>query len=1106
MKNIKLILRISVELLMFVGMITISASTSYAQNSTGSISIRVTDTTGAVLPDVVVTVTGTDTGAQIRQLKSNTDGIANVPQVPPGRYNIEVSLQGFKTFQQVAVDVQVGATVTLTPALQIGASTDSVTITGETPLIEDKSQTVQQVIEAKELTDIPLNGRNYIQAANYIPGVVPENGGRDNSFVAYGNNGLQNAFLLDGARNVNYLRGLDNEQRDMVRPPLDALQEFTVQTSNYSAEFGASAGAVVNAITKSGTNKYHGSAYDFIRNDAADAKTYFYNPVSAPRKPQLVQNQYGGSLGGHIIKDKLFYFAAYEGVHTKASTFNKGVVPSDLERTGDFSQSKYPIYDPSTTTLVGTTYTRAQFAGNKILPTSINALGQQLVNLYPHANDVSADGFTHYYDYNIPSLADTKNGIGRLDWVLNARNSAFVRYGETLNNTFTGVGLPGAQDPGNSRVDSKGLGLGYTRIITSNLLNDLRFSWTTVNDHGQGTLPLNSYIPGLLDAAITEGIPIFNVTNFGSLGSEAVGNSPLSKTSGVWDWADNVSWSHGSHLWKFGGEVLWIRPNTSAASNGRGSLTFTGAFTQLPTTSATRTTSGSAVADFLLGYANSVGTGTTLHSQERGWYYGGYANDQWTVTPNLTLNYGLRYEVFTPFYDTNNGLGNFVTDVNSPLYLQYIKAGLDTRLPRALIYTDTNNIAPRVGLAYRVPHVKDMTVRSSYGIFYAQDQGSGITSRLSNNPPYNNYGAINQSSDQINTSTAFYLSATQTIPRPVPVTPASFVLLPTYTGGLTSWNTHMRTGYVQEWSLSVQKQLPSNMLVEVNYVGNHAIHLLGASNVNQPLVLNATTVQSRRPLSAVTQSAVNQIGDWNASQYEGVSAKLEKRFSHGVEFRNSLTYGRSFNLLGNSLDTCDTCGNSDALQNSYDHASNWGPSDYDIHLRYALTGAFESPFGHNHALLANNGIASAVLGGWVVSPIYTWQSGAPVTPGESDLANSGQTNRPNRTCDANAGAPRTIAKWFNTQCFVGQPQFTFGNSRKGSVYAPGQNQLNANIQRNFPVPHWKDSNLNFRLEGFNVLNHPQFSTPNLTLGSTAFGTITSAGTQRQLQAAVRLTF
>lgn len=1081
----------------------LSATMLHAQNSTGAISITVFDAGGAAVPNAQVVVTGTDTGVQLRSLTTNDHGIAEVPLVPPGNYNVSITASGFKTYQQKSVNVQVGATVTLRPALELGSANDAVTVTAEAPLIEDKSQTVQQVIENKELTDIPLNGRNYIQAANFIPGVVPQNSGRDNSFVAYGNDGLQNSFLLDGARNVNYIRGLDNGQRDMVRPPLDALQEFTVQTSNYSAEFGAGAGAILNAITKSGTNKWHGSAYDFIRNKVLDARPYNFT-TTAVNKQQLVQNQYGGSFGGHIIRDKVFFFGAYEGRHTKSSSQNNGAVPTALERTGDFSQSKYIVYDPTTTRLVNGSYVRTPFAGNKIPTAQLNSIGQQLAALYPLPNATSAtDPFTHYYTSFIPSKTDVKNGIGRVDYTISSKDSIFARYGETLSNAFTGVGLPGAQDPGNSRVDSKGLGAGYTRIITQSLLNELRFSWTSLADDGLGTVARKEFITGLLDPNLSEGWPTFAVTSLGTIGSEAVGNSPLHKTSGVWDWADNVSWSHGKHLTKFGGEMMWIRPNTQAASNGRGGLSFTGAFTQLPTA---RSTSGYGLADMLLGYANNLNTGTILKSEERGWYYGGYANDQWTISPNLTINYGVRYEIFMPFYDVNNGEANFITDPDSPLYLQYIKAGIDKRLPRALVYADKNNLAPRVGFAYRVPNVKDMTLRGSFGMFYSQDQGLGITSRLSTNPPYNNYGAISQSSDQLNTSSAFYLSTSTSIPRPPAVNPATFTFDPTYTGTITSWVEHMQYGYVSQWSLSAQKQLPWGLLAEVNYVGNHGVHLLGRSNLNQPKVLNSTSVASRRPFLGYTAAAtLNQIGDWNASQYEGLSAKVEKRFAQGVQFRNSITYGRTFSLLSQALDVNDNSTAGDTLQDAYNHAVNWGPADFDIPFREVLTGMFAVPTG-SHSVF-NSRIASAVLGGWAASPVWVWQSGQPLTPTtSSDNANSGATNRPNQLCSAVHTAPRTRQQWFNTSCFGVNTQYTYGNAGKGSIRSPGQNRVDLSLQRNFGIPKWEGANLNFRIEGFNVLNHRMWGSPNTTLGNTQFGQITSAQAMRTVQIAGRITF
>lgn len=1076
----------------------------FSQGSTGSIDVVVTDPSGAVIPGANVKVTGTDTGALLRQLMTNEAGIAQVPLVPPGRYDVDVTMAGFKSLHRGALDIQVGAITTLNLALALGESSEILTVSGRTPLIESKSQTLQDVVEQKELTDIPLNGRNYLEAANYLPGVVPQNAGRDNSFVAYGNSGLQNAFLLDGARNVNYLRGLDNQQRDAVRPPLDALAEFTVQTSNYSAEFGASAGAIVNAITKSGTNTIHGSIYDFVRNSAADAKTYFATAVTP--KALLVRNQYGGSLGGPVKHDNLFFFAACEGLHNRSESYNQTQVPTTLEKTGDFSKTVngtggvIPIFDPDTTKPAGTNYTRAQFSGNVIPSSRINTIGLSLVKLYPDPN--LQVGTTNYYASNVPNRLDSKNSIGRVDYTRSEKDSLFARYAYTISDNYGGVALPGAQDPGNTTTTTQGIGIGYTRVINPRTVNEARFAWTTVGIDAAGLMARNEIIPGLLDPAITVGMPSVNVQNRGGIGAESVNNSPLKKTAGVFDFADNLSISHGKHLFKLGAETLWIRPNTQAALGGRGSLGFTGVFTQSPSS---RNNTGSGVADLLLGTAATVSTGTVLHSEERAWYYAGYFNDQWSATANLTLNLGLRYEVLTPFSDTQNRLANLVLN-SGPLYGRLIIAG-DPRLPRALVYSDVNNVAPRLGFAYQVPQVSNFSIRGSYGMFYAQDQGNGITSRLSSNPPFYNYGAISLSSDQLHTSTGFTLSPTTTIPRPTTVDPSTFVLSPTFTGGLTTWPIHDRLAYVEQWSLSMQKQIMWEMLLEGNYVGNHGVHLLSRQQGNQPTVLNATTVQSRRPLAAITQSSINQIGDQNATQYEGVSAQLSKRFAHGVSFRNAITYGHTFDLQSQSLDACDSCSLGDSFQNSYDHAPNWGSADTDVRFRYALSGIIQAPTSVGRSLFNDSRIASTILGGWALSPILSYQTGRPITAGLSaDTANAGTLTRPNQVCDPNQGGAKTKQQYFNTGCLVAPPAFTFGNASKSNVRLPSLFQLNLSAQRNFPLPRFRESNLNFRLEGFNLFNHPQFTGLNATVGNTNYGNLTGSGPSRQLQAAVRLTF
>jgi hypothetical protein len=1085
--------------LLFIFLVAAPAIT-LGQAATGELSITITDPSGAAVKDAVVTIVGTDTGAVVRELKTNDHGIAQVPLLQPGRYNSHIVAAGFRTVERNEVTVSVGSVISLDLALQLGESSDTVTVTGETPLIEDKSETISQVISAKEVTDIPLNGRNYLEVANFVPGTIPTSAGRDNTFSAYGNTGLQNAFLLDGARNVNYLRGLDNQQRDMIRPPLDALREFTVQTSNFSAEYGAAAGGVVNAITKSGSNQWHGSAYDFLRNNALDARNYF-NPG---KKLLLVRNQYGASFGGRIIRDKAFFFAAYEGVHQRDETIGTSIVPTALEHGGDFSRSGITIYDPATTTGTGTAATRTAFAGNVIPTSRLNPIGLSLAQFYPLPNALAANG-APIYTRSVPSRLDNKNGIARMDFQVTSKDSVFVRYAQSTNATSNEAALPApAANPGIATIASKGIGAGYTRILTNSLINELRFSWATTGIISGGTGARNEIIPGSLDLRVASGTPTFTVSGYAGLGSQApcCGNSPLSKTSGVFDFADNVSWSKGKHQFKFGGEFLWIRPHTFATSNGRSAFTFSGAFTQNP--QARVSTPGNSLADLLLGDAHQLTTGTVAENEERGIGYGIYAADQYQMTPNLTFNYGVRYEYTAPFTELQNRMANFVLDPG-PLYGQIIFAG-DARRPRSLIYADRNNVAPRLGFAYRVPGVSNMTVRSSYGIFFAQDEGTGVTNRLTSNPPFFGYGSQTISSDQLNPASGFVLSPTATIARPTPISAASFVLVPSATAQLVSWSEHFKTSYVQQWSLSIQKQLPWDVLAEVNYVGNHGSQLLGVGQGNQPTVLNSTAIATRRPLAQYTVAPIKTIGNWNSSQYEGLSGKLEKRFSKGYAFLNSFTYGHALDLQNPALDLCDTCGAGDTIQDNYNRRVNYASGDNDVRFRYVLTGIVELPFGRNKAFL-HNPIASAIAGGWAVSPVYQYQTGLPFTPATtSDLANAGTVQRPTQLCDGNAGGAGTIRQWFNTACYVNTPSFTFGNAGRNTLRAPGRNQLNLSLQRNFPLPLLRESNLNMRIEGFNLLNHPQFSGPGNTIGTALYGVISAAGAPRQMQIAARITF
>jgi hypothetical protein len=1078
--------------------LALGSDAARAQTSTGQLSVTVIDPSGAIVPNATVRLTGSETGNVLRTIQTNELGVAPIPLVPPGDYDVAVSATGFKTALRRAVPVNVGSIVDLPVTLETGSPNESITITSDAPLVEEKSSTLAQVITEKQMLDMPLNGRNYLALANLTAGAVPAVGSRDQTFSAYGNTGLQNAFLLDGGRNENYLRGLDNRTRDMIRPPLDALAEFTVQTSNFSAEFGAAAGGVVNAITKSGTNVIHGSAYDFLRNDSVDARNFF-----AQSKPLLVRNQYGGSVGGPIRKDRAWLFGAYEGLHNRAETATFSTVPSIAQRSGNFGST--PIYDPGTTRVNpnGTGYIRDQFAGNAIPGVRLNPLGVDVLNRYPLPN---VPGSATQFLQNVPQLQDGKNGVVRGDTQLSSSDSMFGRYSITRGSLFAGTPLPApAQTPVDRSTDSASVGYGYTRTLSPTLINEFRFTWTTINLHQDATVERNELIAGSLDPRITSGIPVFNVSGIASIGSQpgCCGNSPLRKSSGVWDWSNNVSKSFGAHVMKFGGEFMLIRPATFAASNGRSSFGLTGVFTQNPQS---RAGTGNAIADLLLGTANSLTSGTVAEAVERGWFGSGYFQDQWTLGSGLTLNLGIRYEYASPYIETQNRMANFILDPGDPLYGQFLLAGNSSR-PRSLVYGDTNNWAPRGGIAWRVPHIKDMVIRSSFGIFYAQDQGTGVTNRMTSNPPFFGFGAQTISSDQLFPSTGFVLNTGASIARPPSIDPASFKLSPTATATLVSWPTYPKTPYVEQWNFSVEKTLPWSMVAELNYVGNHGVQIFGIGEGNQPLVLSATTVVSRRPLAQYTSASVKALGNWNMSSYQGLSGKLEKRFSTGVSFLTTFTYGHALDLQNPALDLCDGCGSGTTIQDNYNRSANRASADNDVRFRYVLAGSFELPFGKGKRWLGQGRFGSASLGGWRLTAIYQTQTGLPFTPALSfDSANAGTTSRPNRVCDGNIDGG-TIQRYFDTACFVAPPSYVFGNAGRNILRGPGTNNLDASLQRDFRIPVEHPTVLQFRLEGFNALNHAQFSLPGTTVGTTTYGVINSTAVDnRQLQFGLRLSF
>jgi hypothetical protein len=1056
----------------------------------------VVDSSGAVVPGAHIRLLGTETGEVVRELTSVSDGTFAAPLLRPMAYTVEVTAQGFKKLMRPGIVLRVDDALNLRLALEIGAMTDAVTVSATVDLLEETTNTVGQTVDERTMQQLPLNGRNYLQLGNLSAGTVPDTRTRDLSFSAYGNRGLQNAFLLDGARNQNYLRGLDNRARDAMRPSLEAISEFKVQTSNYSAEYGAAAGAVVTVVTKSGTNELHGSAFEFSRNSAFDARDYF-QPVSAT-KPLFVEHQFGGSAGGRIVKNRAWWHAAYQRTHVSQGSTASGAVPLPQERNGQFS---VPVFDPLTTgpNPAGSGSLRDPFPNNTIPTNRFDKTGKSLVDRYPNP---LYPGAAINYTNNPLNATRTHNATVRGDVKLSDRNSLFARWSLDQGSFRALPLLPqGAQTGVVRDVPARSYGVGYTRIFSPAVVNEARFAYNQVGLTQDATQPLEDLIFGALAPTVHSGMPTFNVTGYAGIGTRPANfdNVPVSKNSSVYNFSDNLSLVRGKLTTKFGFDFQEIIAPTFATLDGRGSFGFTGVFTQNPQR---RPGSGSSIADLLLGLPNSITTGTASDAHEHARNYYLYLQNDWNLSARVTLNAGLRYEITSPFWDEKNRLANLILDSGDPLYGQYLVAG-DARLPRALQNTAHNNFAPRLGFAWKGP--ARFVIRAGAGIFFAQDEGFGVSQRMTNNPPFVGFGGYSLVSDQLNISSTIPLSGTLPA-RPAPIDPAAFKFDPKALTQIRSWGRRFTIPYVAQWNLSLQRQLTGNLVWEIAYVGNHGVKLYGAYEGNQP-VPGPGSVNARRPLAGiVTAASVLKVAPWVTSSYEGVSTRLERRFAGGLSLLGVYTFGKALDMQ-TTIDLCDGCTNSSgngAVSDTRNRRLNYGLSDSHTAHRMVVSGLWELPFGKGHRLLPR-GAAAVIAGGWAVAGVTSVSSGLPMTLNLSfDNANTGTVNWPDRIAKGTLSNP-TVGQWFDSSAFVFPAQYTIGNAGRNYLTGPGTVSTDASLQRRFRLAVRESTRLEFRAEGFNVFNSPQLGQPGLTLGTAQFGVISAtARPNRQMQLGLKL--
>jgi hypothetical protein len=1039
-----------------------------AQAPTGSVTGLVKDATGAVVKDAEVVATNVDTNVHYKTV-SAADGNYVLPSLPIGHYALAITAAGFKSEQRTGITIIVDQHAELDFSLANGEVSDLVTVNADAAQTETESHEIGAVVDEQKIEQLPLNSRNFNTLAYIVPGVYPpvfgSNLGYRGGFNVAGASEASNNFTLDGFDN-------NNEQLNVAsfRPSVDAIAEFKVLTGLYPAEYGRNSGGQVAVTTKAGTNQFHGVIYEYIRNQLFDASNYF---IPAAQKPAFKRNQFGGTLGGPIVKDKTFFFFAYEGLRLHQTLAALTTVPeAGWVSTGNLASYPKQLNNP---------YTGTPIPGNNLslLPqwTGQAALvGRALASYYPAPTAPTAAGVLPTNNYNfLPLRTETSNQYTlRVDQTFTEHDSAFGEYNYYNDESF---------EPSNSTCASRlvpgfgcysGLplaliGLSETHIFTPHLLNIVKLGF---NKYEQSRIQQDVNIPFNTTHGITNvfnsvvpdniGVPSVTVTSFAAVGGPP--NLPQDLVNDAYQIGDQVIWSKGAHTFTIGVDIRRVQQNTFSVTSGRGVFAFS-ASTATPTT-------GYALADLLLGLPTTTSNNPyapKIYVRTSG--FNGYFQDDWKATPRLTLNLGMRWELATPFTSTNNQISSF-----NPTTGTLAVAG-QNGVGRNLIQYDYSKFLPRVGFSYSV--AKNTVLRGGYGINAGTPPTFTGIGNLYYNPPM-------RAPQTFTSSTASQI----TLANPFPTGSAALA------STLAAIDYHFITPYIQQYGVGIQQQLTPNTLLDVSYLGSKGTHLVDAQDINQPIAQAAVTtvagVNALRPFP--TYGNITQYQTRAASSYNSLQVKLDKRLSRGLSVLISYT-------LGKSLD--NSSGYNAVSQQNGNLTRDYGHSDFDSLNRLAVSPIYQLPFGAGKQFLTH-GIGSVLAGGWQLSGIYQIQSGHYLTPLYS--ANVSNTynlrDRPNVTGNPNTG-PHTTKAWFNTGVYS-KPLDAFGNAPRNSILSPAYQDFDATLARNFALP--RKGNLQFRAEFFNIVNHPNFDPPSVTADSTAFGTISTAEDPREMQFALRITY
>jgi Carboxypeptidase regulatory-like domain/TonB-dependent Receptor Plug Domain/TonB dependent receptor len=1085
-----------------------------AQVNTASLTGLVADQTNAALVHAHVTATNSATGL-VRETDTDAAGYYSFPDLPIGEYRVVVTMDNFQTVE-ARVTLGTAERVRRDLLLKVGTAQANVEVTDVVNNLSPDDASIGTVVDNNTIQGTPLYLRNWddllrliagVQISRYTQQSGATSAGRVGDFNVHGVHSLQNNFLLDGIDNNTISENVQELSTESAHPSVDTIQEFAVVTNPYSAEYGRSPGAAVSISTKGGSNQFHGLAYEYLRNAAFDANDFISNEHNLS-KPENNQNQFGGNFGGPILKNKLFGFFNYEGTRIKQGVSRVSTVPLPNERIGDFSPETaallglpaYPtIYDPKT---------GLPFPDNKIPVGRIDTSVSALMNLFPLPN---ASGDLNNFVRNALAQDNDDSYDGRVDFTLNSKNNFFGRYSYSNRFRFIPGYLGGIADGtstsawGRQFLKSYSFVLGYTHIFTPTLVNDFHFGWIRNYSYAEqdpfGKNAADEFVPGIPNnPAVAGGVPLTTFSNFGFIGSPDF--LPKRQIPQQYQYSDTISWTHGAHSFKFGG-TLWapMRNIFQDEPGTRGDLGFTGVFTECPKTVATcPSKSGLSYADGLLGLTQNTQLTNVFFVDQRLWMLAGFAEDDWKVTRKLTLNLGLRYDFATPALEGNNQMANFdPTGAGSLVFAQ--GGSLENR---SLVQVNKKNFGPRVGFAYSVD--SKTVVRGGYGIYYSLFERIGSEDQLALNPPF-----------LINKTLA---SNKASVITPEVGFPANFLDPSTIDfGNLTAFhiramNSNDPAPMVQQWSLGVQRQIGNGWLAEVNYVGTRSTHLDVLSDFNQPTIAGNVSTGISPYSNFGYVEYTNAIG---VGKYNGLEATLSRRFTNGLSVRLAYTYSRSLDNTPEELES-----NSGAPPNGRDYAAWYGPSDFDIPHRVALSYVYELPFGNGRRFV-NSGFLSKIIGGFQTSGVYTYYSGHPFTVNEGGTLAAALDAFGQATAVPNVvGNPVIVGNpncWYfvsaNKACTALEPSLAdayqvtatgvVGDSGRNTLRGPHTNVFDFSLVRDFPI---KESlKLQFRWEVFNLFNAVLFGQPNNNVTSGAAGQITTlSGDPRVMQFALRLSF